>query len=51
MTRFLNFFAALPDIACLPHLIASSKFIVLEVGLRSVQGKSIVNSIGLKDVE
>jgi 5-methyltetrahydrofolate--homocysteine methyltransferase len=51
MTRFLNMIAAEPDIARLPIMVDSSKWSVIEAGLKCVQGKSIVNSISLKDGE
>ncbi len=51
MTRFLNLIAAEPDIARLPIMIDSSRFSVLEAGLKCVQGKAIVNSISLKEGE
>jgi 5-methyltetrahydrofolate--homocysteine methyltransferase len=51
MTRFLNLIAAEPDIARVPVVIDSSKWTVLEAGLRCVQGKAVVNSISLKDGE
>jgi 5-methyltetrahydrofolate--homocysteine methyltransferase len=51
MTRFLNLIAAEPDIARVPVVIDSSKWEVLEAGLRCVQGKAVVNSISLKDGE
>ena len=51
MIRFLNLMAAEPDIARLPVMIDSSKFHVIECGLRCTQGKSIVNSISLKEGE
>jgi 5-methyltetrahydrofolate--homocysteine methyltransferase len=51
MTRFLNLIAAEPDIARVPIMIDSSKWSVLEAGLRCVQGKPIVNSISLKEGE
>ena len=51
MTRFLNLLAAEPDIAKVPIMIDSSKWSVLEAGLKCVQGKSIVNSISLKEGE
>ena len=51
MTRFLNLIAAEPDIAKLPIMIDSSKWEILEAGLKVVQGKSIVNSISLKEGE
>ncbi|MBI2149141.1 MAG: methionine synthase, partial [Acidobacteria bacterium] len=49
MTRFLNLMAAEPDIARVPVMIDSSKWPVIEAGLKCVQGKSIVNSISLKE--
>jgi 5-methyltetrahydrofolate--homocysteine methyltransferase len=51
MTRFLNLIATEPEIARLPVMIDSSRFSVIEAGLKCVQGKSIVNSISLKDGE
>jgi 5-methyltetrahydrofolate--homocysteine methyltransferase len=51
MTRFLNLLAAEPDIARLPIMVDSSKWSVIEAGLKCVQGKSIVNSISLKEGE
>ncbi|HEY2816662.1 MAG TPA: methionine synthase [Casimicrobiaceae bacterium] len=51
MTRFLNLIAAEPDIARVPVVIDSSKWEVIEAGLKCVQGKSIVNSISLKEGE
>jgi 5-methyltetrahydrofolate--homocysteine methyltransferase len=51
MTRFLNLIAAEPDIARVPIMIDSSKWSVIEAGLKCVQGKSIVNSISLKEGE
>ena len=51
MTRFLNLIAAEPDMARVPVMIDSSKWAVLEAGLKCVQGKSIVNSISLKEGE
>ncbi|MEZ4892108.1 MAG: methionine synthase [Saprospiraceae bacterium] len=51
MVKFLNLVAAEPDIACLPIMVDSSKFHVIEAGLRCLQGKSIVNSISLKEGE
>ena len=51
MTRFLNLIAAEPDIARVPIMIDSSKWAVIEAGLKCVQGKSIVNSISLKEGE
>ncbi|WP_426489618.1 methionine synthase [Hymenobacter sp. 102] len=51
MTTFLNLIASEPDIARVPVMIDSSKWTVLEAGLKCVQGKSIVNSISLKEGE
>ncbi len=51
MTTFLNLIAAEPDIARVPIMINSSKWSVIEAGLKCVQGKSIVNSISLKEGE
>lgn len=51
MITFLNLLAAEPDIAKLPIMIDSSKWEVIEAGLKCVQGKSIVNSISLKEGE
>ena len=51
MHRFLNLTAAEPDIARVPVMIDSSKWEVIETGLKCVQGKSIVNSISLKEGE
>ncbi len=51
MTRFLNLIAAEPDIARVPIMVDSSKWSVIEAGLKCVQGKAIVNSISLKEGE
>ena len=51
MTHFLNLVASEPDIACVPVMIDSSKWEVIEAGLKCVQGKSIVNSISMKEGE
>ncbi|MFN5100518.1 MAG: methionine synthase [Burkholderiaceae bacterium] len=51
MSRFLNLIASEPDIARVPIMIDSSKWSVLEAGLKCVQGKAIVNSISLKEGE
>ena len=51
MTRFLNLIAGEPDIARVPVMIDSSKWEVIEAGLKCVQGKAIVNSISLKEGE
>ena len=49
MVRFLNLMAGEPDIAKVPVMIDSSKWEVIEAGLRCVQGKAIVNSISMKE--
>jgi 5-methyltetrahydrofolate--homocysteine methyltransferase len=49
MTRFLNLIASEPEIARIPIMIDSSKWSVIEAGLKCVQGKGIVNSISLKE--
>jgi 5-methyltetrahydrofolate--homocysteine methyltransferase len=49
MERFLNLIASEPDISRVPIMIDSSKWSVIEAGLRCVQGKSIVNSISMKE--
>ena len=49
MTRFLNLMASEPDIARVPFMIDSSKWSVIEAGLRCVQGRPIVNSISMKE--
>ncbi|MFI9654593.1 methionine synthase [Guyparkeria sp. GHLCS8-2] len=51
MQRFLNLVAAEPDISRVPIMIDSSKFEVIEAGLKCVQGKAVVNSISLKEGE
>jgi len=51
MTTFLNLLAAEPDIARVPIMVDSSKWEVIEAGLKCVQGKTIVNSISLKEGE
>ena len=51
MTRFLHLVASEPDIARVPVMIDSSKWSVIEAGLKCVQGKAIVNSISLKEGE
>ncbi|MBW7895303.1 MAG: dihydropteroate synthase [Opitutaceae bacterium] len=51
IVKFLNLIAAEPDIARVPVMLDSSKWTVLEAGLRCLQGKGIVNSISLKDGE
>jgi len=49
MTKFLNLIAAEPDIARVPVMIDSSKWDIIEAGLKVVQGKAVVNSISLKE--
>ncbi|MGZ4012530.1 MAG: dihydropteroate synthase, partial [Flavisolibacter sp.] len=49
MTTFLNLVQAEPDIAKIPIMIDSSKFEIIEAGLKCVQGKCIVNSISMKE--
>ena len=51
MRKFLNLLQSEPDIAKLPVMLDSSKWTVIEAGLKCVQGKSIVNSISLKEGE
>jgi 5-methyltetrahydrofolate--homocysteine methyltransferase len=51
MVKFLNLIAAEPDIARVPIMIDSSKWSVIEAGLKCVQGKCVVNSISLKEGE
>ncbi|NWF49945.1 MAG: homocysteine S-methyltransferase family protein, partial [Ignavibacteriaceae bacterium] len=51
MTKFLNLLEAEPDIAKLPIMIDSSKWSVIEAGLKCLQGKGIVNSISMKEGE
>jgi 5-methyltetrahydrofolate--homocysteine methyltransferase len=51
MTTFLNYIATEPEIARVPVVIDSSKWSVIEAGLKCVQGKSVVNSISLKEGE
>ncbi|WP_456406676.1 methionine synthase [Caldithrix abyssi] len=51
MKRFLNLIAAEPDIARVPVMIDSSRWEVIEAGLKCLQGKSIINSISLKEGE
>ena len=49
MTRFLNLIASEPDIARVPVMVDSSKWEVIEAGLKCIQGKGIVNSISMKE--
>jgi 5-methyltetrahydrofolate--homocysteine methyltransferase len=51
MTTFLNLIASEPDIARVPVMVDSSKFKVIEAGLKCIQGKAVVNSISLKEGE
>src|SRR5205809_3344767 len=51
MTRFLNLIGSEPDISRIPIMIDSSKWSVIEAGLKCVQGKAVVNSISLKNGE
>nr|WP_272948283.1 methionine synthase [Xanthomonas arboricola] len=51
MTRFLNLIMSEPDIARIPVMVDSSKWTVIEAGLKCLQGKSVVNSISLKEGE
>mgnify|MGYP000315140927 FL=1 len=51
MTKFLNLIASEPDISRVPIMIDSSKWEIIEAGLKTVQGKSVVNSISLKEGE
>ena len=51
MTTFLNYIATEPEIARVPVMIDSSKWSVIEAGLKCVQGKAVVNSISLKEGE
>lgn len=51
MTKFLNLLQSEPDIAKIPIMIDSSKFNIIEAGLKCVQGKCIVNSISMKEGE
>ena len=51
MTTFLNYIATEPEIARVPVMVDSSKWSVIEAGLKCVQGKPVVNSISLKEGE
>ncbi len=51
MSRFLNLVASEPEIAKIPIMVDSSDWVVLEAGLKTLQGKGVVNSISLKDGE
>ena len=51
MVRFLHLIAAEPDISRVPVMIDSSKWSIIEAGLKCIQGKGVVNSISLKEGE
>src|SRR5207248_7904340 len=51
MTTFLNLLATEPDVARIPIVVDSSRWSVLEAGLKCLQGKGVVNSISLKEGE
>src|SRR5260370_26101338 len=51
MTRFLNLIATEPEIARIPIMVDSSKWTVLEAGLKGLQGQGVCNSISLKEGE
>ena len=51
MTRFLQLLASVPEVAKVPFMVVSSKWEVIEAGLKCIQGKGIVNSISLKEGE
>jgi len=51
MVKFLNLIASEPDIASVPVMIDSSKWEIIEAGLKCIQGKGVVNSISLKEGE
>ena len=51
MTKFLNLIEAEPDISRVPIMIDSSKWEIIEAGLKCIQGKGVVNSISLKEGE
>src|SRR5581483_5364520 len=51
MTRFLNLVGSEPEISRIPIMVDSSKWSVIEAGLKCLQGKSVVNSISLKNGE
>ncbi len=51
MTHFLNLVSAEPEVCRVPIMVDSSKWSVIEAGLKCVQGKAIVNSISLKEGE
>ncbi|MFX5602890.1 dihydropteroate synthase, partial [Acinetobacter baumannii] len=51
MTTFINLLQSEPDIAKIPIMVDSSKFEIIQAGLKCIQGKSIVNSISMKEGE
>ena len=51
MTKFVNLLMSMPEVAKVPLMIDSSKFAIVEAGLKCAQGKCIVNSISLKEGE
>ena len=51
MPKFINLISSEPDIACVPFMVDSSKWEVIEAGLKCIQGKPVVNSISLKEGE
>ena len=51
MVRYLNLIASEPDIARVPVMVDSSKWEIIEAGLKCIQGKAVVNSISLKEGE
>ncbi|MFT7232016.1 MAG: 5-methyltetrahydrofolate--homocysteine methyltransferase [Cyclobacteriaceae bacterium] len=51
MVRFLNLIASEPEISCIPVMVDSSKWEIIEAGLQCIQGKGVVNSISLKEGE
>ena len=51
ITKFINLIAAEPDISRVPIMIDSSKWEIIEAGLKLIQGKGVVNSISLKEGE
>ena len=51
MIKFLNLIAGEPDISRVPFMVDSSKWEILEAGLKCIQGKAVVNSISMKEGE
>ncbi|MEQ8952568.1 MAG: homocysteine S-methyltransferase family protein, partial [Gammaproteobacteria bacterium] len=51
MPKFINLISSEPDIACVPFMVDSSKWEVIEAGLKCIQGKPVVNSVSLKEGE